>query len=682
MTSLSYGAGESPIVDNGIDPIPQEMAFDTPVEQPQVITLDRDAMLAELHGWCTNFIKASADWRRSSYEDNWRRWQRDADAIYDPDLKKKKEPWQSCAVWPLSASHRENAQAQLFKTEVGPRPPIDVKARKGIVPVNIPQADQSENIKDLVLREREKSEYEINRNDVLEDKTTYGSGFAQVFFETKIEDRLVQEAIFEDIVTPDVDGGASIQRSLAGQKQVIGYKPTIKPQVIYRGIRFRHISIWDVFPDPKSLKIQGNAVGLRYYTTYGEIVDGAKPTPEGNPGYVLPEAVDKLRGVASSETTTTDKQAVQTDRMIAESMVTRPDYGRRLECFEIQARLPKKWVLIDGQEIDDPEELIPARVRFHSASMISVLLNDSYDGEPDLYKDDYMPVAGSFYGRGIPEMLKDPQAVATEFVNMRLDNGKVSLLNTYAVIEKCLVDPKDLNVGPGSGIRLKARDGLTNIDQMFQKIDQGSMDRAAFMDPQEWERAAQERTSITQTTLGTEDNANTTLGALKIQQGVTGLKIAYLGMLSEFGFQRQVFRAYWKNIYSNYQPEDYAMAIGPERAQTMVPLSPEQVENGYQYYPLGIFEMESKAQRQAGLANWAAQFAAYPWSNIVENAREQARSMDIEPEKLILEEAEAIQITTKAEQMAQGMAQQLHAEMMAKDKTAPGKPPAKEGAIP
>ncbi len=627
-----------------------------PIEQPETQVLDRAQMLGELHTWCKEFVQKSKTWRQQSYESDWLKWQRAARSIYDPALAKKKEPWQSRAVWPVTASHRENAMAQLFKTEMGPKPALDVKARKGAVPENIPGADQSQNIKDLVIREREKSEYETGRNGVLDDKTTYGSGFAQVFFETKVEDRLVQEPILEEISPFDL---GSVGRALSGQRQVIGYRPVVRPQVIYRGVRFRPISIWDVFPDPQSLKIEGHPIAVRYMTTYGDVIKGVQE------GYYLPESVEQLKGVASEEVTPDDKQESKSQLGIAETRVERPSYGRLLECYEVQARLPKKWVLINGEEIDDPEALIPAKVRFHEQCVISVELNDSYDGEPNIYKDDYMPVAGQLYGVGIPEMLAHVQDVTNESINQRLDAAVVSLLNVYAVIEKSVVDPKDFSLGPGSVIRFKSRDGLTNIDQLFKKIDMGTIDRAAFIEPQEWERAAQERTSITQTSLGTEDNTDTTLGAQKIQQGVTGAKLAYIGMLSEYGFQRQIFRAYWKLIYQNYQPEDYVKAIGMERAATMVPMTPEQVETDYAYFPLGIYEAENKAMRQARMSQWDQQFGMMPWANRLEVAKSELQSMDEDPDRFILPEAQAMQIMDKAQGMAQGMVQQ---EMAMRDK--------------
>lgn len=645
--------------DMGQEPIYAENATET----PEVVTLSRDQMLAELLAFCVGFQKKSADWRRSSYEDQWRRWQRNADSMYDPAVAAKKEPWQSKTVWPLTASHLENAVSQLFKTEVGPTPPFNVKARPGVVPKGVPGADQSENIQDLILREREKAEYDVNRNPVIIDKGTYGSGFMQAFFETVIEDRLVWEDVTEEVLSPEIDGGASVQRSVMGQPAIVGRRQVMRPQVIYRGMRARHISIWDVFPDPQALQVKGHPIAIRYKTTYEDILDGANPQADGTPGYVIPEAVENLRETPSSEATPSDKQAVQSDRDIAEARIERTKYGRIFECYELQARLPKKWVLINGEDIDDPDALIPAVVRFHESTIICVHPSDAYDGEPNIYKDNYFDIPGAFYGRGICEMVKDSQEVATETVCQRLDAGAISLKKVFAVIAKCIVDPKDLDgIGNGGTIRFKSQEGLTNIDQLFKSIDMGSTDRSAFLEPQEWERAAQERTSITATTLGSEDNTRTTLGAQQIQQGVTGGKIAYIGMLSEKGFQRQMFYAFYKGIYQNYKPEDYAMALGPERAATIISLTPEQLNNSYSYTALGVFEQENKAQRQQQLAAWDAQFGMTPWANRVEIAKEELRSMGQDADRFILAEAEGMQVMEKAQAMAGQMVEQMQAQ--------------------
>ena len=640
---------------------PQDVALQQP---PEEVVLSKEQVLQDLLEWCANFQKRSADWRKNSFEPSWARWQRAADGIYDPAIAAKKQKWQSTACVPITPSHRENAQAMLFKTEVGPKPPLEVKARKGVVLMGMP--DQAENIRDLILREREKSRYELERNNVLEDKTTYGSGFARVRFETKIEERKVKVPVYEPLSAFDPAG---LVRAAQGQRQVIDYKDEIQEVVTYRGIVFEHISIWDVFPDPRALKIKGHPLAYRYVATYGEIVEGVQQ------GYYLPDAIYELENVDSEEQEPEDKRVVQADREIADSEVERTKYGRKLVCYELFAKLPKKWVFINGEPIDDPEKLIPAIVRFHEKTIISVTTNDSYDGEPEIYKDDYMPVAGQFYARGIPEMLKDVQLICNETVNQRLDTGSIALSQKFAIIEKCLVDPKDVSDGKNVW-RIKSPSGVVDIKQLIMRLDMGNVPSEAFLEPQEWERWAQERTSVNRQTLGTAGqvrDANQTLGGMEMLKASAGDKFAYIGMLSEYDFQYDINRAYWKLIYANYGPEDVAMAIGPERAATFQLMTPEQVENSYQYFITGIFEMENKALRQARYAQIDTQFGLMPWFNRLELAKAELQNMDESPERFIVPEAEAIQIVQKAEEMAAGMAEQVLAEENAKEpKGGPG----------
>ena len=669
--------------------LPPQAPPDQPADVPvQEIVLSREQMLVELLAWCNKFIDASAEWRRNSWETQWARWQRASDAIYDPALEKKKEKWQSKAVWPISAAHRENAQAQLFKTEIGPRPPIEFKARVDLMPpmpapMQAPGTDQASQpmmapkpvdqgvlIRDLVLREREKARYEIERNKVVEDKTAYGSGFMRAYFETVMDDRLVNEPIYETMSLMDP---GSIMRAMSGQQHVVGYNKVVKSVPVYRGVRLEHISIWDVFKDPKALKIQGSGapIAVRYNTTYGEIVKGAKPTidpqtGEDIPGYYLPEAAVKLKSVKSDEETPLDKKEVESDRKLQDTPVDRPEYGKNLLCYEIEARLPKKWVLIDGQDIDDQEKLMPAVVRFHKSTVISVRPSDAYDGEPQIYQDDYIPVAGQPYGRGIPEMLKDVQLVSTETINQRLDAGSISIAQRFAVIEKALVDTKDIDENRNV-IRLKAPGNiaLTDVKQVIGRIDMGDVARTAFIEPLEWERIAQERTSITRATLGTSGqvkDANQTLGGQEMLKAATGDKLAFIGMLSEFGFQRDLNLKIFALIYQNYEMDDYIEALGPEKAAQLVMMTPEDVATKFVYTPKGIFEMENKALRQARIADMTSRYGSLPWFNVVGAAKAEIAAVDEEESTFILPEAEAMQIMVKAQEIGAGLAQQAIAQ--------------------
>lgn len=592
---------------------------------------DQVKAMDDLLDHCSKWLKSAQDWREQSFEDKWHSWQRYADAIYDPTLKARKKKWQSKAFVPIVPSHRETIKAQLYKTLAGARPILEVKARH-----SIPQEiDQGQNIRDLILREMEKSRFEVGVDAVLDDSTTFGSGFCRVRHEIETAERRVRVPIYGQ-VSPE-EAQLRAEQGLP-PADIQGYGEEFQQVEIYRGIKFEHLSIWDVFPDPKALKIRGNPIACRFHYVFGDIVKGAEE------GYFLPDAVEKLRDMDNETIQPQEKMVLEADREIGPSNVERTAYGKRLECYELWMRLPKKWVLADG--IDDPEKLVPARVIFvPGKAILAVELNDEYDGEPPIYKMDYMPVAGQFYGRGIPEMLKDIQDVVNETVNQRLDANSILLKPKFAVIEKGLVDKRDLDWDGDAAIRLNAK-YVQDVRQGFGQVDTKDLGRMSVIEPQEMERYAQERTSANRVTLGTAGqvrDANDTATGQQILVNQAQGKFAYIGMLMEFSFLHDIFRAYWKQIYSNIQPEDVVNALGMEKAQTFMLMSPEEIEKDYVYQPQGIFEMENKAVTQARLQSIVAMFGSLPWFDLEAAHDKIVRLADLEPQELKLTPEELYQ---------------------------------------
>ena len=571
--------------------------------------------------------------------------------MYDPELAARKKPGQSKAFIPITASHRESIQGAIFRTMVGARPPLEMRAR-------IEQSnDQSDNIRDLILREMEKSRFELEFNKLLEDTTTFGSGFGRIRWEVKNELRKVRTLKASPI---DPTNPQEVQAALSGM-----IPPQIAEQVevveTYRGIVFEHLSIWDIFPDPQALKIEGNAIAHRYYTTYGEIVAGVEA------GYYLPEC---LLALANHEDRrdTQDTQQVKADRDqdSNQDSLQRNPHGRVLRCFELEAKLPRKWVSPDSE--GDPETLIAAKVRFHEKAVIMVEPSEAYDGEASVVKLDYVPVNGQFYGRGIPEMLKDLQEITNEIVNQRLDNVALVLDKKFGVIESAMVDPNDCTLEPGGGsmIRLDGKK-VRDVREALMQIDIPDVTKSAYIDVQEMERYAQERTSANRTTLGTQGqvkDANQTLGGMQLLQQSAGEKFAYIGMLMEFGGLKSIFRKYWVELYANIEPQDVIDALGPEKAATFQLLTPEQIEKQYIYEPQGVYTMENKMQTQAGLTALYQTFAGQPWLNPMSIFDRIAKSRNLTPDTLKYSPQEMQQMM-----MAQNMLQQGQAPI-------PDQPPA------
>lgn len=596
----------------------------------------RQSRFNELLGLLNKFILESVSWRRSSFETQWHLYERNSDAIYDPALLVKKEYWQSRAFIPLTPSHRENIKAALFKMLVGARPPVEMRPR-----VEQPN-DQSDNIRDLIVREMERSRFEVEIDKVLDDASTYGSGFCRIRWADETEDRIVRTK--RPVTSAPKEVISNFLRGLIGKES---WGNQLQQVTTYRGVKMEWLNIWDIFPDPKALEVKGNQIAYRFKMGYGELIKGVKE------GYYFPEAVDLVQNMPSREWEPVDKNIVLADRSTAPSNPPRSDYGRKQEYYEWYGRLPKKWVLWD-QVVPDPETLIPARVIFHPNVIVCIEPSGAYDGEPPIYKMDYLPVAWQFYGRGIPEMLKDLQEVINETVNQRIDNVALVLNRMWGVIEKALVTSDDLVSKPGGMIRIDAR-FATDVRQALQPLDTPEVTQSAYKDVQEIERYAQERTSANRVTLGTNglvNDANRTATGLEILRQSAGEKFAYIGMVMEFRFMYQVFRAYWMNLYANIQPDDVLKALGPERSASFQLLSPEQIEEDYQYEPQGIFTMENKALTTMKLQAIVQQFGQQPWFSWMGAFDKECKSNNIDPEALKLSPQE-MQTMMQAQQHLQ-----------------------------
>ena len=558
-----------------------------------------EANKLDLHAFCKSFISKSESWRKNSYEDNWQKWQRNADSTFDPSVAAKKKSWQSKVVVPMTASHRENVKAHLFRTLFGIRPPLEMKSR------NVQIDDQSENIKDIILREMEKTRFETTGDKILDDATIYGSGFCRIRWEEKYEDREIRELQEDNVNVFDLKALFKRFTGKGGKH----YDSHIENICSYKGLRFEWVNIWDVFPDPKALVIPGSPIAYRFRLTYDDIVQGVAK------GYYLPESKIALQDIESDDTYSDGEDIVQSERGIDDQSSEKTKFSKGFKCYEFFAMLPEKWV-IGG----DKEKLIVARILFNKYTLIAIEPSDAYDNEPPIFKLDYMPVASRFYGIGIPEMLEHPQLVVNEVVNQRLDNGALILNKGLGIIQKALVNPKeDLESKPGMMVRLndKVVQQFGGIDRVMKELRYSDTPvRAGFAEVNDAERWAQERTSANRVTLGTAgqvQDSNQTLGGQKMLRESAGIKFAYIGLLMEFSFMSEIFRAFWKIIYKNIDFEEIKKALGPDRVQTFKLLTPEEVDRDYVYRPRGVFTMENKFMNQQMYQNLFMLFGQQPW---------------------------------------------------------------------
>jgi hypothetical protein len=579
---------------------------------------------SDLLAYCNNWFAQAAQWRKQSQEWKWDQWDRESDSIYDPELKAKKQSWQSCVHTGMIASHREVIKSQLFRTLCGQRPMLELRRRYDTLPNDV---DQSDNIRDLILRENEKTRVESVINDVLEDATKYGTGHCERYWEEKTEERLVR---VPDYAVPDDPQMLAAQAAGQIERQLVGYKDELQPVVAYRGVRVRYLPIRDVFPDPKATEVKGNHIAVRFRMTYGELVAW------GNSGFAFADAVETLRDYSGEEKDQDDESAFRADKEISDVTPERSTYGNKLLLKRLYARIPRKWVLLGNVGDKDPEELIPAYVVFHSQALIYVEPSREYDGEPPVQKMDYYKLAGEYYGRGLPEMLKAPQDVINETVNQRMDNVALSMNVGGAIHEAAIVDRNDLVSKPGWFVRISKK--FTGyIDNAIKFFNIPDITRAAYTEAFEWERYAQERSSANRVTMGTAGqvkDANQTLGGMELLRQTAGEKFAYICAVIEFNFIKELFIGVWQTLYQHLTPEDVIAAIGPKRAQDFKLESPETVLRDYSYEINGFSTMENKALAQMKLGQIQQLFAQYPWYNAMGTFDRLCKAANFEPSSM------------------------------------------------
>lgn len=611
---------------------------------------DIEAAKKDLLSHCNDFITKSQSWRDSSYRDKWEKYQRMVDGIYEPSLAAQKAEWQSKVHVPVTASHRESIHAYLFKVMAGTNPPVDISAR-----FELGEADQSKNIKDIIMREMDKARWEIEFDATMHDADTFGSGFIRRYWKTETAFRKLKKPVLETF-TDNLNPMGMIgfaKRAATGQLKTIGYQEDDVEVITYRGLKVQHVSIWDVFKTPKAIKIPGSAIAIRFWMTYGDLVKGARE------GYYLPDAVEKLKGIATSKKMSPGEDNVNSDRGVIDGNIPAPDYGKELECYEKYAKLPKKWIYtILGRDIGgDPEELVSARVIFHNLCPIAVEMNSEYDGEPPIHQLNYFPKNGDAYGMGIPEMLETPQAVINEIVNQRIDNGAQSLNHHFAVIEKALVNPKqDLKSSAGMVLRLDSKYVPSGVAaNAIAEIPISDIpSKAGFSEVNEWERFAQDRTSSNRIMQGSTGNAATngtkTLGEQQLLMEAAGAKFSYVGLLMELDFSQEFFHGIWKTVYANMDPQDVEDSIGPERAKEFIIITPEEIMRDYIYKPLGVFTAERKAEQQARILQIRQAFIGAPWIDDEKMYDAACRAGDLDgdmfkkdEQQILMEQAQQIQ---------------------------------------
>lgn len=604
----------------GDDMLPQALVeavlSDIQQEQEKKAQEDLEARKKELHQHLKRWLAQVMTKRRGELEKKWNRWRRNARSIYDPDKLSKKEPWQSKVFIPISMQHKEIIKSSIHRTIVAGLP-YNIQPRPSGDP------EEAEMLKDLVIREMERSEFELVANDVIDEVCTYGVGFMKRAFVEVKQQRSVR--------VPRYDPMKTQMAALMGQPpQPDGYDRQPEERIVYRGIKAWHVSIWDLFFDPDASDFYATDVAHRVRLSYQDIVNGVRA------GFYFPDAEVILRDIDENPPEADeDKQEMRADLLKSILPVKPVRNNKRHTTYETWCMLPKKWAYLrpeDQHLIDDPEALVPCKVLFTAHCLLAVDENERYDGAHPFDRMSYIEVPGSIYAIGPMEMLEQIQDDMNELCNQKKDNVALILNKMFAVFDNAIVSRADLISKPGGAVRIKNQ-AVDDVRKALMPLDFPDLSQSAEKDQFDLERFAQELTGVNRATIGSggadSRDVTETYGGLKLLVQTATERLGHYAQLIEKRFSARVVRGYYVDIYANITPQEVLNILGPMRAAMFRFRTPEEVEQDYTWSPEGVM---TNVHRPTRAAQWGALREAYkglPFFNDFEMGRTIAQAVEL-----------------------------------------------------
>lgn len=619
---------------------------------------------SECHDFLRAWLSKAMAHRRAVYEDKWARWRRNARNIYDPGKLARKERWQSALFVPLSMMHKEIIKGMIYRTLVSGLP-YNIRPRPSGT------LEESADIKSLVMRELERSKFELAANDFFDDLLTYGTAFLKSYWHelTALRSRRVPR--YDPPTMEQMAVMAETGQPLAPS----GYDRGSPEKVVtYRGMTSYHVSIWDMwFAD--GARSMADPHCQRYLMSYQDLLDGAAK------GWAFPDAVIELSGVdESGGAPPPDKAREYSDLRKTSIPPPTTAYSKKFTAYEWWGELPQKWVYCrpeDADLITDPEALMPARALFSNQALISVNENDDYAAESPFSSTGYLHVSGEVYHVGLMEMLEQIQDGMNEDTNQRKDNVQLILNRMGVILERAIVSRADLTSRPGGWIRVKER-SADDVNKAVRWLDTPDVAQSSYQETFHQERIAQELTGANRVTMGS-GGADTrditeTKGGMQLIAGMSNDRIAYYSMLIEADFVESIIKRTYKLIYSNINPDEIEKILGRERASRFQLRSPEEVEDDYHFSPEGVL---SSVHRPMRIAQWQAfrdQYKGSPFFDDQYMAMLLAQAVELpDADKVIVPMRDPMTGQVMPFQMMQRLA--MAAQLQPQQFTGPGLPP-------
>jgi hypothetical protein len=555
----------------------------------------------------SDFYRKSFDWRNnglSSYHQKWDRWERNYHNIYDPGIRAKKEPWQSCMFVPYSVTNVEVITTSLFKLLFGKRESIRFDPRE------MGDELQAELHSDVLAYEMDMSGIIEESNKILKEIGIFGSAFMKVYWKKTEENRKLIEPVRRGFVGT---AKSLMAGEIARPNDIIGMKQKEQRVTVEDDCRVECVHIRDIFLEPNSRNTD-RILHRQKNITYGELVRMSKMKTAGGNVLIDKDSVAQLKNVSESDKFEEDMATIQLDLGNGDPTLVRTDYDKRHTCFEYWGPIPRKWINLEMPESTDEDiaranEMVPGKILVASSNYyLASEENPNPIPKPPFVKFDYID-CGQTYGKGICAIIEGLQEQGNEVTNLRIDNVALTMNKVVGVLEKHLRDTNELKWSPGAVIRIKG-DIVDDARKAIFPIEMGTVDIGGYRETTEIERQIQEATAANRVTIGSaglKQDTNQTLGGMELLRQAAYDRFAVYAFLIGNKF-KEVASLIMSLSYQNSGPERNKQILGEipleilpnewvPRWQAYRPLPPHEIVKRYDLKIVDIFGMENRAMK-------------------------------------------------------------------------------------
>lgn len=556
----------------------------------------------------SDFYRKSFDWRNNggsdSYHQKWDRWERNYHNIYDPEIRAKKEPWQSCMFVPYSVTNVEVITTSLFKLLFGKRESIRFDPRE------TGDELQAELHSDVLAYEMDMSGIIEESNKILKEIGIFGSAFMKVYWKKTEENRKLIEPVRRGFVGT---AKSLMAGEMARPNDIIGMKQKEQSVTVEDDCRVECVHIRDIFLEPNSRNTD-RILHRQKNITYGELVRMSKMKTAGGNVLIDKDSVAQLKNVRESDKFDEDTQVVQLELGNNDPTLVRTDYDKRHTCFEYWGPIPRKWIDLKMPESTDEDiaranEMVPGKILVASSNYyLASEENPNPIPKPPFVKFDYID-CGQTYGKGICAIIEGLQEQGNEVTNLRIDNVALTMNKVVGVLEKHLRDANELKWSPGAVIRIKG-DIVDDARKAIFPIEMGTVDIGGYRETTEIERQIQEATAANRVTIGSaglKQDTNQTLGGMELLRQAAYDRFAVYAFLIGNKF-KEVASLIMSLSYQNSGPERNKQILGEipleilpnewvPRWQAYRPLPPHEIVKRYDLKIVDIFGMENRAMK-------------------------------------------------------------------------------------